>query len=53
MRRIEVDPWDTDAWTGLVKEAGDNRGGGMSHKDVLRWVRVRVVNVSQFLRVET
>ncbi|CAM9717905.1 unnamed protein product [Scytosiphon promiscuus] len=36
VRRIEVDPWDTDAWTGLVKEAGNNRGGGMSHKDVLR-----------------
>ncbi|CBN77606.1 conserved unknown protein [Ectocarpus siliculosus] len=36
VRRIELDPWDTDAWTGLVKEAQNNRGGGMSLKDVLR-----------------
>lgn len=36
MRRIELEPWDTEAWTGLVKEAQNNRGGGMSLKDVLR-----------------
>ena len=37
VRRIELDQWDTDAWTGLVKEAQNNRGGGMSLKDVLRY----------------
>ncbi|CAN0184375.1 unnamed protein product [Ascophyllum nodosum] len=36
VRRIEADPWDTDAWTSLVKEAQYNRGGGMGYKEVLR-----------------
>lgn len=38
VRRIELDQWDTDAWTGLVKEAQNNRGGGMTLKDILRCV---------------
>lgn len=33
-----MDPWDTDAWMGLVKEAQGNGGGGMSLKDVLRYI---------------
>lgn len=37
MRRIEVDEWDTDAWQKLVKEAQNNKGGGMTFKDVLRY----------------
>lgn len=36
VRRIESDPWDTDSWIGLVREAQHGRGGGMGYKDVLR-----------------